>query len=72
MIFVQSEYVHIKINCPLSSKLFIQQPEFKKNMCLIYSVLSLLRSEDGLLGCLRSWKKQKDVGKNLDVEFREV
>ena len=30
MIFVQSEYVHIKINCPLSSKLFIQQPEFKK------------------------------------------
>ena len=37
----------------LFSNLFAQQPEIKKLMSDIQSLLSLLRFEDGILGCLR-------------------
>ena len=65
MIFIKSEYVHIKIDYPVSSKLFAQKPGLK-NICLKYSLPSLLRSEDGLSGYLRSGERQKDFGKDLE------
>ena len=62
---------HIKIDYPVSSKLFAQKPGLK-NICLKYSLPSLLRSEDGLSGYLRSGERQKDFGKDFDAGFRQA